>query len=331
MRLSKAREQIAHFLGVKPEEIVFTASGTEAINLLLRGVFQESVGGHAITTNIEHACVYNTLNDLQHKGLDVSFLSVGTVGAVQPHQIAEAIRKDTRFIVLSAVNNETGVKQDVEAIAQIAQKAGIPLFIDGVAWLGKELFAIPEGVTAMAFSGHKIHGPKGVGFAFVRSTCKLQPHVTGGGQEFNMRSGTENLPGIVGLAKAVELLSVELPSATQRMLVLRNRLEAGLMEQLDGVIVNGTGSRICNTSNLCFEKSSGEDLLIALDMAGIAVSHGSACSSGAMQPSRVLINMGLSYAHAAASLRFSLSRKTGVNEIEETIEAVASIVNRLRN
>ncbi len=330
-RLSKSRETIAAFLKVKPGEIVFTSSGTEAMNLLLRGLFPGLVSGHAISSDVEHSCVYKTLLDLGQKGLDVSFLPAGLIGAITPDAIKEAIRPNTRFIALIAVNNETGIKHDLEAIGQIALEANIPLFVDGVAWLGKELFTIHPGISAVGFSGHKIHGPKGIGFAFVRSNLKLNPLLTGGSQEYALRAGTENLPGIVGLAKAVEILNTELPSATERMAMLRDRLEAGLLVKASPVVVNGIGKRICNTCNLSFPKDLGEDLLIALDMAGIAISHGSACSSGALEPSRVLINMGVPPQIAKSAIRFSLSRNTTIEEIDKAIEIVSEIVQRLRN
>ncbi|MBS0604026.1 MAG: cysteine desulfurase [Verrucomicrobia bacterium] len=329
-RLQRSRDTIASFLGVKPHEIIFTSSGTEAMNLLLRGSFTDSIKGHAITSDVEHSCLNNTLLDLQKRGLDVSFLPAGLFGAITPEQVENAIRPDTRFITLSAVNSETGVKHDLNTIGQIALRANVPLLVDGVAWLGKELFHIHPGISGIAFSGHKIHGPKGIGFAFVRSSLKLSPLLTGGGQEYEIRSGTENLPGIVGVAKAVELLKTELPAATERMALLRDRLEAGLLVKADPVVVNGMGPRICNTCNLSFPKDAGEDLLIALDMAGIAVSHGSACSSGAMEPSRILLNMGVPPEIAKSAIRFSLSRNTTIEEIDRAIEVVSSIANRLR-
>lgn len=330
-RLSKSRETIAAFLKVKSSEIIFTSCGTEAMNLLLRGFFPSDISGHAIASNVEHPCVYKTLLDLGQKGLDVSFLPAGLLGAVTPNAVKEAIRPNTRFITLTAVNNETGIKHDLEAVGQIALEAKIPLLIDGVALLGKELFTMHPGISGMGFSGHKIHGPKGIGFAFVRSNLKLTPLLTGGNQESSLRAGTENLPGIMGLAKAVEILNTELPSATERMAMLRDRLEAGLLVKASPVVVNGMGKRICNTCNLSFPKDLGEDLLIALDMAGIAVSHGSACSSGAMEPSRVLTNMGLPPQIAKSAIRFSVSRNTTIEEIDKAIDIVAEIADRLRN
>jgi cysteine desulfurase len=182
----------------------------------------------------------------------------------------------------------------------------------------------------MAFSGHKFHAPKGVGFAFVRSGLKIEPLITGGDQEGGRRAGTENLAGIIGMAKAVELLSTELPKATLQMKELRDRLESTLIQRLDPVLINGAGLRTVNTSNLSFVHTSGEDLLIALDQAGIAVSHGSACSSGALEPSRILTNMGLPRQVAKSAIRFSLSRQTTQEEIDTCIQITCDIVHRLR-
>jgi cysteine desulfurase len=330
-RLQNSREIIAAFFRVKPHEVIFTSGGTEAMNLMLRGFFLKEVSGHAITSNVEHSCVDTTIKILQSWGLNVSFLPAGLLGAVSPEQIQNAIRPDTQFIVLTAVNNETGIKHDLDAIGQIALQSGIPLIVDGVAWLGKELVSLHPGISGICFSGHKFHAPKGIGFAIVRSTLKIHPYITGGQQEYSLRAGTENLPGIIGLAKAIELLKTELPEATHRMAMLRDRLEAGLIQKANPVVINGIGKRICNTCNLSFPDDHGEDLLIALDMAGIAASHGSACSSGALEPSRVLTHMGLPPQITRSAIRFSLSRYTTLEEIDTTIEITTKIIENLRN
>ncbi len=325
-KLNRARESVARFLNVQPAEIFFTSGGTESMNWLIRGILKNRLDGHILSSSIEHACVYNTVQKLP---IEVEFLPVGLQGAVSPEQIQAALRPSTALIVLSAVNSETGMKNPIEAIAEIAQEANIPFLVDGVALIGKELFSIPRGVSAMGFSGHKFHGPKGVGFAFVRSSQKLDPLLLGGEQEGGLRSGTENLAGIVGLAKAIELLSSHLPEATERMAMLRDRLEADLAAQCGPVVVNGLGPRVCNTSNLSFPGISGEDLLIALDRAGIAVSHGSACSAGALEPSRVLTQMGVPHEVTRSSLRFSLSRYTTQEEIERAVQEISKIVSFL--
>lgn len=329
-RLQNYRQKIASYCKAKPQEILFTSGGTEGINLLIRGAFTEKITGHVITTDSEHSCIFNTLTSLQSKGLEVDFLPVGLFGAVNAEQIEQAIRPTTRFIILSAANNETGVKPDLQAIAIVAKKSNIPLYIDGVALLGKEPLEIPEGVSAMAFSGHKCHGPKGTGFLFLRTGTSLTPFLTGGEQEFHLRAGTENLPGIAGLSKAIELLHTELPEAALRMAHLRDHLQTNLQRRLDPVIVNGIGPRISNTCNLSFPGVQGEDLLIALDMAGIAVSHGSACSSGALEPSRILTKMGIPFPIARSAVRFSLSRNTTEEEIDYAVEILCQIVKRLK-
>ncbi len=328
--LLKARESIATFFKVKPQEVIFTSGGTESMNLLVHGILTGPPHGHVITSDIEHSCVNKTLEAYANQGQAVSFLPAGLWGAVQVEAIKLAIRPDTRAIILSAVNTETGVKIDLEAISALALQAHIPLIIDGVGLLGKELFTLPKGVTGIGFSAHKFHGPKGAGFAIVRSSLKLRPILLGGDQEYNYRAGTENLPGIIGMAKAIDLLGTELPDATERMQRLRTKLETELIQHLGPVIVSGEGPRICNTVNLTFQHVQGEELLMLLDLSGIAVSHGSACSSGALEPSRVLTNMGIPHQLARSAIRFSLSRYTTEEEIDRCVEVVIEAVRKLR-
>ena len=328
-RLVESRQIISSFLGVKPSELIFTSSGTEALNMVIRGFFGSSFRGHILTSNVEHSAVFATVKQLQSYGCEATFLSPGLWGAVTLDAVKMAIQPNTRLIALMAVNNETGVKTDIEAIAAFAQERGIPLVVDGVALLGKELIRIPPGVSAMCFSGHKCHAPKGSGLAVIRSSLKLEPFITGGEQEFGRRGGTEDLMAIAGLAEAVKILQKELPAATERMSMLRDRLEEGLIEQLSQVTRNGQGPRICNTSNLSFGAIEGEVLLTSLDLAGIAVSHGSACASGALEPSRILVNMGVTKEQAESAIRFSLSRFTTEQEIDACIEIVCRVVRRL--
>lgn len=328
--MHKSRCSIAEFLQVKPSEIVFTSSGTEALNMVLRGVMAEQTNGHIITSAAEHSATYATVKYLESKGTKVTYLKPGLWGAVKPEAVQEALRPETRLIALIAVNNETGVKTDIEPIANIAKQAKVPLLVDGIAWLGKEEISIPEGVSAMCFSGYKFHAPKGIGFAYVRNSLKLVPIITGGNQELGRRGGTENLLGILGITEAVQILKNELPQASKRMEQYRNKLEEELMKRLSGVYVNGEGPRICNTSNLAFEGIEGETLLTKLDLEGIAVSHGSACSSGALEPSRILLNMGIKQELAYSAIRFSLSRLTTEAEIDRTIEVVVRLISRLR-
>ncbi len=318
-KLTTARASIASYLKVKPTEIVFTSGATEGINTILRGQRHT----HIVTSNVEHSCIYNTLKDLEKKGIKVTYLEAQSYGATTPDAVRLAITPQTTLIILGAVNNETGVKIDIEAIAKIALEARIPFALDGVALLGKEAFTIPEGVSAMAFSGHKIHGPKGIGFNFIRSNFKLSPLITGGDQEFSKRAGTENLAGILGLAKAIELLEKSPPM--QKMQDLRAHFEKRLKELFSNVLINGDGPRICNTSNVSFLGVDGETLLIQLDQAGIAASHGSACASGSLEPSRILLSMNLPRERIKSSLRFSLSRFTTEQEIEQTISTIAAL------
>jgi cysteine desulfurase len=328
--ITKARRQIASYLGTKPHEIIFTSGGTEALNMCIKGFFGNNTQGHVITSSVEHSAVYQTTKYLESQGSDVSFLSPGLLGCITPEAVKAAIRPSTRLIILMAVNNETGVKTDIEAIAEIALEHHIPFIVDGVALLGKEVFNIPKGVSALCFSAHKLHGPTGIGLAFIRNHLKLQPLISGGPQEYGRRGGTENIPAILGFSQAISLLKTELPMASKKMAMLRDHLENSLLSNLSDVIVNGKGQRVVNTSNLSFLGIEGESLLMKLDLYGIAVSHGSACSSGALEPSRVLLNMGIDPKIASTSVRFSLSRFTTREEIDLCIEAVINAVTTLR-
>jgi len=328
-KLIRAREEIANFFCVLPSELVFTSGGTEAMNFLIRGLYREK--GHIISTEIEHSSVYNMLKHLEKQGAEVCFLPVGKWGAPLISQIEAAIQPHTHMLVLSAVNSETGVKLDLGAAARLAERKGILLVVDGVALLGKELFSLPAGVAAMGFSGHKIHGPKGIGLALVRSSVKIDPLLIGGPQESSRRGGTENLAGILGLAKAISLLKEGVESHREKMCIERDRLIAGIRHEVGEISINGEGPLISNTVNLSFPGISGEDLLILLDQEGLAVSHGSACSSGALEPSRVLINMGIARELARSAVRFSLSRWTTDEEITRAIALTGALVKKLKN
>lgn len=328
-KLLLARQAVAKSLGAKTQEIIFTSGGTEGANLLLRG-FAIHSPGHIITSTIEHACVYANIKYLESLGWQVTFLKPNPSGDVSSEAVQAALQSNTRLICLMAVNNETGVKTNIPAIATIAEEASIPFFVDGVALLGKEQFFLPNGVSAIFFSGHKIHAPKGIGFAMIRPKLKLQPLFLGGEQEYGRRSGSENLAAILGLAEAVRLLDTELPSAAEKMRQLRERFEDHLQQALPNIVINGNAPRISNTSNLCFLGVEGEFLLTRLDMEGIAVSHGSACSSGALEPSRVLLEMGLSKEQAASSIRFSFSRFTTQQEIDQALESIIRLVRKSR-
>lgn len=326
--LSQARANVASFFRVKAEEIVFNSGGTEGLNHLLRGLGKP--GGHVITTAIEHSSIYHTMQNLETQGLEATYLPVGLWGAPLATQIEEAIRSHSTAIVLSAANSETGVKIDLDAIALLAEKHRIPLFIDAVAYIGKEPFSLPRGVAGLAFSAHKFHGPKGVGAIYLRADVKLRSLITGGNQENMRRAGTGNLSGILGLAEALQILSEQQPAITQTLTDLRNHLELGLLRAIPDIVINGDGPRISNISNIAFLGLDGETLLMQLDLAGIAASYGSTCSSGASEPSRVLTNMGLDRKTARSSIRFSVGRTNTREEIDIAMDRIAQIVKKLR-
>jgi cysteine desulfurase len=314
--LDKARRIIADYFEVKASQVIFTSSGTESMNMLIRSYLAK--GGEVVSSLSEHSAVYNLLQNYKTHAV-----SPGKRGAPLPAQVEQAITPQTSLICLMAVNNETGVKTDIEAVGKIALERKIPFIVDGVAWLGKENIKIPKGVDAMGFSGHKIHAPPGVGFVIVQNQHKLSPLILGGAQEFNRRAGTENLLGIAALGRAIELID---PSSFSRMAHLRDTFESRLKEHFPGLVVNGEGERISNTSNLLFPGIDGETFLIKLDQAGIQASLGSACSSGAIEPSRVLISMGLSYKEAKRSLRFSFNRFNTENDVEEAISRIKTLI-----
>ncbi|MBI5346591.1 MAG: cysteine desulfurase [Chlamydiae bacterium] len=326
----KAKDEIASFLKVSSDELIFTSGGTESLNTAIKGFFGYDIRGHIITTDIEHSAVFNTIKTLENAGAEVTYLKTGLLGSPKPEQIQAAIKSSTKMIVISAVNSETGVKADIEKIAENALNAKIFLVVDSVALLGKELFLIPKGVSAMAFSGHKLHGPKGIGLLYLKKGSKISPLLTGGGQENQMRSGTENLPGILGFSAAVKELKKHLPEATFKMKELRDYFEAKLQKSLKNISINGQGERICNVSNIAFEGVDGDSLLMNLDQKGIYVSKGSACSSNAIIPSRVLLNMGIDPKLVLSSLRFSLSRNSTKDEIDRCIDSLIELVTKLR-
>ncbi|MBX9923731.1 MAG: cysteine desulfurase [Rhabdochlamydiaceae bacterium] len=330
-KLQMARQSLASFFHVKPQEILFTSGGTESMNSLLKGLIDPRKRPHILTSNIEHSCVEKTLKDLEKQGCSVTFLPAGLKGSVSLEQLQEAITPETKYLVFGAANSETGVTHDIKAFASFALSHNIPLIVDAIAHFGKEPFPLYPGIGAAGFSAHKFHGPKGAGFMFLRSPLRAHftPLLLGGGQESGLRSGTENLTAILGLAEAVRQVEKHLPTASIHMQKLRDHFEKIIQEQLPFVQINGTNQRICNVSNLCFPGYDAETLCIQLDLHGIAASQGSACSSGSVEPSRVLTSMGLSQTLAKASLRFSLSRLTTQEEIETAASILVALVKKL--
>jgi cysteine desulfurase len=329
--VEQARASVARLLGCRTSEIVFTSGGTESDNLAIFGSVKP--GDHVITTRVEHHAVLHAGERLRDRGVDVDFLPVDGQGVVAPENVREALRPNTRLISVMMANNETGVLQPVKEIGQIAAEAGVRFHVDAVQAAGKvavEMDAI--GCHLLSISGHKMHAPQGTGALFVRRGTRLEPLFAGGAHERQRRAGTENVAGIVGLGKAAECAMEGLQSGTpERIGGLRDRLESGLLQNTTARGVNsGKGARVANTTNLWFDHLEGEALVIALDLKGLAVSSGAACSSGASEPSHVLQAMGLSPERTRSSLRMSLHRQTTVEEIDRAIELVSSQVARLR-
>jgi cysteine desulfurase len=321
--LDRARRSVASMLGAKAEEIVFTSGGTEADNMAIFGA-----RGHVITTTAEHPAV---LEAAAHS-LDATFVPVDASGVVDPQAIEAAIRPDTKLISVMHVNNELGVIQPLREIARMAHEAGVQFHSDGVQSVGKIPVKIDElGVDLYSISAHKIYGPKGMGALYVRKGTDLRPLIYGGPHERKMRAGTENVAGAAGFGRAAKWVVEESAGEAARQTALRDRLEAGILSQVADAHVNGAGApRVGNTSNIRFDGIDSEPLLIALDLQGFAVSSGSACSSGATEPSHVLAAIGLNRVEARSSVRFSLGRYNTLEQIELLIEAVVQTVTRLR-
>ncbi len=334
MLVEQARRQVAGLLGCRPQEIVFTSGGTEANNLAVLGTVRSAdrERRHVITTAIEHPSVLDACRQLQREGVEVTFLRVGSDGVVSPQDVRAALRPETVLISVMHANNETGVIQPLREIAAIACEAGVPLHADGVQSAGKIATSVRElGVDLFGLSGHKIYGPKGAGALFVRRGTRIGPVLFGGHHERDRRGGTENVPGIVGLGAAAELARRTLATETERLARLRDGLERNLLDRLEAAGVNGgRAPRVPNTTNVYVDYLEGESLVIALDLKGMAVSTGAACSSGAIEPSHVLTAMGLRPERAKASLRFSLGRQTSSEHIDALLGAVEEVVARLR-
>ena len=321
--LDHARRFVAAMLGARAEEIVFTSGGTEADNAAIFGV-----RGHIVTTTAEHPGVLQACEQLP----SVTFVPVDHRGLVDPLAVRAALRPDTALISVMHVNNELGVIQPVAAIASIARESGVLMHSDGVQAAGKIPVDVGAlGVDLYSVSAHKIYGPKGVGALYVRKGIELRPLLYGGPHERKMRAGTENVPAAAGFGRAAEWVIRESAAEALRLAGLRDRLEEGILSRVTGVHVNGAGApRVGNTSNLRFDGIDSEPLLIALDLKGFAVSSGSACSSGATEPSHVLAAIGLTREQARSSVRFSLGRSNTVEQVDALIDAVAAVVERLR-
>ena len=329
--VEQARIRVAELLHCRPAEIVFTSGGTESDNLALFGATKP--GDHLITTTIEHHAVLHAAEHLALCGREVTFLLVDANGVVDPNDVRRALRPNTRLISVMMANNETGAIQPVEEIATIAAEAGIQFHTDAVQAAGKLPLHVGKiGCNLLSISGHKMHAPQGTGVLFVRKDTKIEPLFYGGTHERQRRAGTENLAGIVALGKAAEIASMSLEDgSTQQIEDLRDRLEGEILARVaDAGAHSSHVPRVPNTTNLWFDHLEGEALVIALDLKGLAVSGGSACASGASEPSHVLTAMGISAERARASLRFSLSKLTTPEDVDYAIEIVPQAVVKLR-
>jgi cysteine desulfurase len=339
--VEQARTQVARFLRCLNSEIVFTSGGTESDNLALFGVLSpESTHGepaHLITTTIEHHAVLHAAEALEKTGVEVTFLPCNAQGLIEPAALQAAIRPNTKLVSIMFANNETGVIQPIAELAAIAHAAGALFHTDAVQASAKlPLDLSADGplkhVDLLTLSGHKIYAPKGIGVLFVRKNVRLAPMLHGGTHERQRRAGTENVACIAGLGKAAELANIWLTTeGPADLTALRDRFEQGILAQIDDTGINGAGApRVSNTSNIFFNHLEAEALVIALDLKGLSVSGGSACQSGAAEPSHVLTAMGLTPARARASIRFSLSRLTTAEEIDEALKLIPAAVARLR-
>jgi cysteine desulfurase len=329
--VERARESVANLLGCRASEIVFTSGGTEADNLALFGVAGE--GDHVITSTIEHHAVLNACKHLESIGCEVTYIPVDGSGRVDPDDVRRSLRPNTRLISIMFANNETGVIQPVEEIGRIAGEADVYFHTDAVQAGAKVAVDVKKiGCDLLSISGHKMHAPQGVGALYVRKGTLLQPILYGGSHERSRRAGTENVPGIVGFGKAAEIATDALARGeVDGMTQMRDRLQATILGSVESAAVNGAGVlRVPNTTNLYFDGIEGEALVIALDLKGLAVSTGAACSSGAIEPSHVLTAMGLRPDRARASIRFSLGKQNTAEDIEFAMALVPDTVARLR-
>lgn len=329
--VEKARTSVAALLNARPAEIVFTSGGTEGDNTGIFGLVQR--GDHVITSTIEHSAVLNTCKRLEQIGCEVTFVPVNDQSLVDPEDVRKALRSNTRLISVMMANNETGVVQPVEEIGRIAQEADVFFHTDAVQAAGKIPIDVQKiGCDVLTISGHKIHAPQGTGAIYVKKGTLIQPLIYGGSHERQRRAGTENLPGIAGLGKAAELARTWLQSGgPAEMAGMRDRLQRAVLAEVEAAGVNGMNApRVPNTTNLWFDFIEGEALVIALDLKGLAVSSGAACSSGAIEPSHVLLAMGLPHERARASVRISLGKQTTVEDTDFAMQVIPETVARLR-
>jgi cysteine desulfurase len=332
--METARENVAKLLGARPDEIVFTSGGSEADNMALKGVAlaNEAKGKHIITSAIEHHAVLETAHFLEKRGFRVTYLPVDKYGTVDPQAVSDAISDDTILVSIMHANNEVGTIQPVAQIGAIAKQRGVLFHTDAVQTVGH----VPINLKAMnvdllSASAHKLYGPKGVGILYVRKGTRLVSLIHGGEQERRRRASTENIPGIVGFGKAAEIAMQEMTEEAEHLTALRDKLIDGLLSRINDIRLNGHPTqRLPNNVNVSVRYVEGESMLLNLDMEGIAASTGSACSSGTLEPSHVLLALGLSHEEAHGSIRLSLGRYTTENDIDRVLEVLPRVVSKLR-
>lgn len=333
--VDEARDTVASLIGAKPSEIYFTSGGTESDNWALRGAAHANAerGKHLIVSAVEHPAMIATARELQKEGFEVTFAAVDEFGKVDLQKLKDSIRPDTTFIGVMTANNEIGTIQPIAEISALARERGIIFFTDAVQAAGALKLNVKEPtVDMLSFSGHKFYGPKGVGVLYIRSGVRVGKIITGGHQERSMRGGTTNVPGIVGLAEAFRLANEEMAQNNAHVSAIRDRFIARVLREIPYVKLNGhPKDRLPNNANFSFRYIEGESLLFSLDLAGIAVSSGSACSSGSLEPSHVLLATGLPEGLAHGSIRFSFGKENTAEQIDIAVEKLKEIVVRLRN
>jgi cysteine desulfurase len=332
-RIRQARERAAALLGCEPSEIIFTSGGTESDNTAIKGALAAAPHKRKIiTTRVEHPAVLTVCRELENQGYTVVELGVNRQGQLDIAQLEEEVDDDTALVTIMYANNETGLVFPIDTIAELAAGKGAVFHTDAVQAVGKIPLNLSKGnINLLSLSGHKLHGPKGVGVLYVRKGTRLSPFMLGGHQEAGRRAGTENVPGIVGLGKACELAAENLEDENSKVKYLRDKLEGAILEKCPDCQLNGdTENRLPNTTSISFEYIEGEAILLMLDKYGICASSGSACTSGSLEPSHVLRAMGVPFTAAHGSIRFSLSRYNTEEEVDYTIEKLPPIINQLR-
>lgn len=333
--MNESRETIAKYLGCEPNEIIFTASGSESDNLAIRGIARayKNRGKHIITSPIEHPAIKNTLKDLQDEGYEVTTLHVNKDGVIDIEELKKAIKDETILITVMHANNETGAFQPIEEIGKIAKENRIIFHVDAVQTMGKVDIKPKEmGIDLLSFSGHKFYGPKGVAALFWRNGVRFGKVLTGGGQEGKRRPGTSNVPGMVGMAKALEISYRDMEAEFKREEELRDYFEAEVLKRIPEVVINAKNTkRLPGTSSITFKYLEGESILLSLSYKGIAVSSGSACSSDDLQASHVLLAMGIAPEFAHGTIRFGLGKYNTKEEIDYTLDSLVEVIERLRS